>query len=247
MTAQLRAELYKHRSTRTNLGLLAAMLGLILLVVLLHAVALPAKEAAQRTTQMSDTFGRGEMLAALFAALVGAMSITSEFRHGTIRPTLLASPRRGRVIAAKVSASVLIGSAFGLVGAGFAASAGSAALAARGIPIRLDGGDFALLLAGSVVASALFAAIGVGVGAAIRNQVPAVVGICAWLLFVEGLLVGDAGSVGTIGRYLPGALGNAASGQVPQLAAVPAMLLLALYAAATATAGWMATNRRDVA
>ncbi len=246
MTAKLRAELHKQRSTRTNLGLLAAMLGLILLVLLLHAVALPAKEAAQRTVQMSDTFGRGEMLAALFAALVGAMSITAEFRHGTIRPTLLATPQRGRVIAAKVSASMLVGTAFGLIGAGLAAGAGSAALAARGIPIRLDGGDFALLLAGSVVASALFAAIGVGVGAAIRNQVPAVVGICAWLLFVEGLLVGDAGSVGTIGRYLPGALGNAASGQVPQLAAGPAMLLLALYAAATTAAGWLTTTRRDV-
>lgn len=59
----------------------------------------------------------------------------------------------------------------------------------------------------------------------------------AW--FVEALLVGDAGSVGTIGRYLPGALGNAASGQVPQLAAGPAMLLLVLYAAAAATAGWL--------
>ncbi|MGI8411785.1 MAG: ABC transporter permease [Solirubrobacteraceae bacterium] len=247
MTAQIRAELYKHRSTRTNLGLLAAMLGLILLVVLLHAVALPATEAARRTVQTSDTFGRGEMLAALFAALVGAMSITSEFRHGTIRPTLLVTPQRGRVIVAKVSASVLIGSVFGLIGAGFAAGAGSAALAARGIPIRLDGGDFALLLGGSIVASALLAAIGVGVGAAIRHQVPTVVGICAWLLFVEGLLVGDAGSVGTIGRYLPGALGNAASGQVPQLAAGPAMLLLAIYAAAAAAAGWRVSIRRDVA
>jgi len=43
-----------------------------------------------------------------------------------------------------------------------------------------------------------------------------------------------------------GALGNAASGQVPQLAAGPAMLLLALYAAAATAAGWLTTTRRDV-
>lgn len=89
--------------------------------------------------------------------------------------------------------------------------------------------------------------IGVGLGALVRSQVPTVVGICAWLLFVEGLLAGDVGVVGVVGRYLPGALGNAASGQVPQLAAGLAVLLLALYAAAAAAAGWVATNRREVA
>lgn len=45
MTGQLRSELLKHRSTRTNLGLIAAMLGLVLLVVLLHGLALPVKDA----------------------------------------------------------------------------------------------------------------------------------------------------------------------------------------------------------
>ena len=34
------------------------------------------------------------------------MAITSEFRHGTIRSTFLVTPRRSRVIAAKVVASV---------------------------------------------------------------------------------------------------------------------------------------------
>lgn len=113
--------------------------------------------------------------------------------------------------------------------------------------IQLDGGDYALLLAGGAAAAALWAAIGVGVGAVVRNPVPTVVGICTWLLFVEGLLVGEAGSIGDVGRYLPGALGNAASGQVPMLAPGLAVLLLALYAAAAAAAGWVATTRRDVA
>jgi hypothetical protein len=43
VTAQLRAELLKQRSTGTNLGLLSAMLGLVLLAVLLHGFGLPAE------------------------------------------------------------------------------------------------------------------------------------------------------------------------------------------------------------
>lgn len=72
--------------------------------------------------------------------------------------------------------------------------------------------------------TALCAAIGVGVGAVIRNQVPVLVGICAWLLFVENLLVGDIGGVGNIGRLLPGAAGKAISGQDPDTLLAPARL-----------------------
>lgn len=247
MTAQLRSELLKQRSTRTNLGLVSAMLGLVLLVVLLHGFALPAKDAGRGSVQLKEMFGRGEMLGALFAALLGALSITGEFRHGTIRPTFLTTPRRGRVVAAKLWASMLIGITFGLIATAVAAGVGSAALAARGIPIQLDAGDYIVLVAGGAAAAALWAAIGVGLGAVVRNQVPTAVGLCAWLLFVEGLLVGDAGSLGDIGRFLPGALGNAASGQEPQLAPAFAVALLALYAAAAAVAGQLTTTRRDVA
>ncbi len=136
--------------------------------------------------------GRGEFLGVLFAALLGAMSITTEIRHGTIRPTFLVSPRRGRVIAAKVSVSVLIGAGFGLVAGAVATAAGMAALQARGIDMHLDRGDYVLLVVGSAAAAALWGAIGVGVGALVRNQVPTLVGLCAWLLFVEGLLAGLA-------------------------------------------------------
>jgi len=247
MIAQVRAELLKQRSTRTNLGLLSALLGLVLLVVVLHGFSVPAEDLGRRSVQLTDIFGRAAMLGSLFAALLGAMSITGEFRHGTIRPTFLLAPRRGSVAGAKVLVGMLLGVAFGLIAAAVAAGVGSAVLRARGIGIDLDWGDYALLLAGSAAAAAMWAAIGVGVGALIRNQVPATVGICAWLLFVEGLLAGDVGVVGDVARYLPGALGNAASGQVPPVAPGLAALLLALYAAAAATAGWRATDRRDVA
>lgn len=246
MTAQFRAELLKLRSTRTNLGLCAAMVGLILFVVLLHGFSLPVAHISRRSDQLQVVFGWAALFGPLFAALLGALAITGEFRHGTIRPTFLVTPQRGRVVAAKVWASMLMGSVLGLIAAAVATGVGSAALAMRGLAIRLNGGDYALLLVGCAAAAALWAAIGVGLGSVVRSQVPMMVGICAWLLFVEELLLGDAGLVGDVGRFMPGALGKAASGQDPLLAPGLAVFLLALYAVAAAAAGWVATTRRDV-
>jgi ABC-2 type transport system permease protein len=248
VSAALRAELFKQRSTRTGLGMFGAMLGLVLFVVLLHGFGLGAGNFDSTSKQLTVVFAWGEVLGALFAALLGAMSITGEIRHGTIRPTFLVTPVRRRVVAAKVWACMLIGAAFGLVGGAVAAAVGTAALRARGIDVRLDAGDYALLVVGGAAATALWGAIGVGVGAVVRNQVPALVGICAWLLFVENLLVGDITGVGNVGRLLPGAAAKAISGQDPDTLLVPAvgLVLLVLYAAAAAVTGSLATSRRDV-
>lgn len=249
MSAALRAELFKARSTRSALGLFAAMLGFVLFVVALHAFGVSPDTVDSTSKQLTILFGWGEYLGALFAALLGAMSITGEIRHGTIRPTFLITPKRRRVVAAKVWGSILIGAGFGLVAAAVAAAAGIAALRVRGLDVLLDTGDFAMLIAGGAVAAALCAAIGVGVGAVVRNQVPALVGITAWLLFVENLLVGDLAGVGDVGRLLPGSAGRAISGQNPDVLLAPgvAVILLILYAAAAALAASLATTRRDAA
>jgi ABC-2 type transport system permease protein len=243
--AQFRSELFKQRSTQTGLGLFAAMLAIVLLAVALHGVALPARDLATRDNQLM-VFGRGEFLGAVFAALLGAMSMTGEIRHGTIRPTFLVSPARGRVVAAKVAVSTLIGAGFGLTASTLAAATGTAILGTRGIDVRLDGGDYALLVLGGTAAPALWAAIGVGVGAAVRDQVPTLIGISAWLLFIEGLF-GEG--LTEVSRFAPGTLAMAVSGQEPDTLLAPALslLLLTLYALAAAAAGWLATTRRDVA
>jgi len=223
------------------------MLGLVLLVVLLHGLGL-APRNLDSTSQQLMVLGRGEFLAVLFAALLGALSFTSETRHGTIRPTFLISPKRGRVVAAKLWTSAFIGGGFGFTASALATSVGTAALRARGIDIRLDAGDYTLLLGGAAVAAALWAAIGVALGAIIRNQVPTLIGMCAWILFVEGLLVGDVAGIADVGRFAPGAAAAAITGQDPGTLVAPAIgvLLLALYVTAATMAGLMATRARDV-
>lgn len=246
MIALVRSEWLKQRSTRTLSGLFAAMLGLVLLAVVLHSL-LPAENLADRDVQLM-VLGRGEFLGALFAALLGAMSVTTEVRHGTIRPTFLFTPRRDRVIEAKVGVSLAVGAGLGLVAGAAAVGLGVAAFRARGIDLLLDANDYVLLVVGSAAAAALWAAIGVGVGALVRNQVPVLVGICAWLLFVEGLLAGDLLGLGEIGRFLPGFAAEAISGQDPGTLLSPAvgLALLAGYAVVAALAGGVATSHRDV-
>jgi ABC-2 type transport system permease protein len=244
VTAELRAELLRQRSIPTTVGLFAGMLGLVLLAVVLHGIGLSATSLASSDNQLM-VFGRGEFLGALFAALLGAMSITAEARHGTIRPTFLVSPWRGRVIAAKVVVSGLIGAGFGLAASALASAVGAGLLDARGIDVQLDGDDYALLVAGGAAASALWAAIGVGVGAVVREQVPTLIGITAWLLFVEGLF---GKNLADVSKFAPGTLGMAVSGQEPGTLLAPgiSLVLLSLYAAAAAVAGSIATTRRDV-
>jgi hypothetical protein len=246
---QLRSELLKLRSIGTGLGLVTTMVGLVLLVVLLHGFGPGPEHIATADQQLTMVFGRGEYLGALFAGLLGALSVTSEFRHGTIRPTLLVSPWRGSVVVAKVWASMLIGAGFGVVACAVAAGAGSAALSVRGINVQLDAADYVLLIVGGAAAAALWAAIGVGLGALVRDQVPTLIGICAWLLFVEGLLVGDIADIAAVGRLAPGAAAAAMSGQDPETLLAPglALVVLTLYAAAATAAGALATERRDVA
>jgi ABC-2 type transport system permease protein len=248
MTAQLRSELLKLRTTRTNIVLLSWMLGLVVLVVALHVLSFGAADLSRNESQLK-ILGLGTSLGALFASLLGAISITGEIRTGTIRPTFLVTPQRTKVVAAKTIASMLAGAGIGLIAEALTAGGEAIGLAARGIHIELGVDDYAQLLAGGALAAALFAAIGVGVGAIVRNQVAAIAGLCVWLLFLEPLLLAD---VPGAAKYAPeasaGALAGAIQSQIAETLIAPALgvLLLAAYTVLAAAAGSLAMTRRDV-
>lgn len=246
MRPQVRSELLKLGSTRTMLGLAAAMTALIATAVVLHGYGLAADDLATGSTQLSFLIGWGAVFGALFAGLLGAMSLTSEITHGTIRPTLLATPRRHRVLAAKAVASAIAGAGFGIVATTTASLAGTIGLGLRGVDSALGTGDYVQFIVGGAVAAALWGVLGLGIGTMVRAQVPAVVGILAWVLFVEGILIENAPD---IGRLAPSAVGRAISGLQAGtlLAPTPAFGLLALYGLAALTAARVALTRRDVA
>jgi ABC-2 type transport system permease protein len=249
MSRLVRSELLKQRTTRTTTLLLLWMGGLILLVVLLHVLSLSIQNLSSASGQLKVA-GWGTGIGALFAALLGAMSITAEIRHGTIRPTFLATPRRERVVASKLIAGAICGIAVGLLAEALTAAIEAAGLAVRGIHIQLTGGDYVQLVAGGALAAGLFAAVGLGVGTVVRQQVGTVVGLCVWLLLIETALVGNVPSTG---KFAPGAAAGAIAGAVQTQSASKlvapgvGLLLLAAYAAIASGAGMAVTNRRDVA
>jgi ABC-2 type transport system permease protein len=242
---QLRSELLKLRTTRTSLILIGAMVVLVAIVVAMHVIAPEAASLAGREQQLK-VFEVGTIVGMLFAALFGANAVAAEFRHGTIRPTFLATPRRWPAVAAKFVAAALMGIVLGLVAEGLMTGTAAAAFSARGITNLLTAADYERLFLGGAAAAALFAVIGVGIGSLIRNQAAAMVTLFAWLFVVENLL---RGFIPGFGRFMPGSAGLSLAGQGGDqvLAAGAGALVIVAYVVVAGAAGLAATTRRDVA
>jgi len=132
----------------------------------------------------------------------------------------------------------------GVVGIGLSYAIGKICLDARGVPWLLTGSDVALLLGGAVAATVLLVAL--AIGAIVRNQVGAIVGLLIWSLLVESILFA---LVPSVGRYLPGRASSVLTEiDTPHQLPVTAGVLLFLgYVAVAAVAGAVVTARRDVA
>ncbi|WP_420034462.1 hypothetical protein ACN2WE_19745 [Streptomyces sp. cg28] len=129
-------------------------------------------------------------IATIAVIALGVLTITSEYRTGTLRTTFTASPRRGRVLAAK--ATVLGATVFVVALAAMAA----AFLLARPYQRRngfrpplydnpsLTDPSSIRAVVGSAAFLALVAVLGLGVGALLRRTVPALVLMYALLVVV---------------------------------------------------------------
>jgi ABC-2 type transport system permease protein len=243
MIVQTRAELLKIRSTRATLGLIAGMFALLLLLVLLTGLLSKTGALAGKDAQL-NLLGLGGV-AGLFAALAGLLVVTGEYRHGTIRPTFLFTPRRPRVLGAKLAASMITGLAFGVVAEALGFAVGAVILAGRGVPLALNGGEVTQLVMGTIVGVVLWGGLGVGLGAILRNQVAAVIALLAWVFVIENLVFGLAPSVG---RYGPEQAASALSGLTTRHLLSPAAggAVLIAWVAALVAAGVVLTVRRDV-
>lgn len=194
MTRLIHAELFRLRTTRTTWALLLgtlALVGLVLFPALDRAGT--GSHPSLGTPHSLQTILAAPRSALYFAVLLGILAFAGEYRHRTITSTFLATPRRGRVVLAKLVAYGLAGLGFGAVVVAAAYGAAYAWHRARAVPLDLLQADVVRTGSGLAVATALFAMIGVGVGALVRNQAIAMVGAIVWLQIVElGVLTGFA-------------------------------------------------------
>jgi ABC-2 type transport system permease protein len=233
------AELKKLRTTRSTWGLLAGMVAMVALGV--YTTVSESSAAELRKPLHDQQLMLVLIYTRLFVLVLGVKAITDEFRHGTIIPTLLATPQRGRVVAAKVLTVALAGLAFTVVAEAVTAGLAWALMSTEGVDPTVtlaDGRAFA----GLAVAGALWAAIGVGIGAAVRHQVAAIVGPVFWLMFVEDMV---ASRLGHWASYLPAQAGFGLVSPSVRAGYVPAMVLAA-WAAVAWTFGTVEMRRRDI-
>ncbi len=251
MTALVRAELLKLRTVRLPLWLLLTTLLLVLLGVLV-TVLTAGLEGAPLERDDPELLARAVASASggnVVVLILGILTLTQEFRFGTATPSFLVTPKRGRVLAAKLLAIALAGIAFALVSALLAVAVSAAVIPLRDGILTWDATVLEVLL-GVAVVMVLYGPIGIAVGALVRNQIAAVVGALAWTFIAEQLLVA---LLPEVGRWTPGGassavlqLGDLATTRGDLLPVWGGALLLVAYAVVLSLLAARFTLRRDL-
>jgi ABC-2 type transport system permease protein len=113
------------------------------------------------------------------------------------------------VLTAKGVAGACAGAVFGLAGYVAALGVGLIFVAARGDHVAIGDATLVRYALGHIVGTALLAAVGVGLGALVRSQLAAVIGVFAWTIVIESVL---GGLFTSIRPYLPYTAASTLSG-----------------------------------
>jgi len=248
MTRLVHSELLKLRTTRTArvlLTLAAAGTAALVAVVLLLA-GRPGQPALGPDALRLLVLVPAQPLT-LAALVLGVLGMAGELRHGTATSTFLVTPKRGRVVAAKLAAAAVTGLAMAAASSAAVLAVGLPWLRAKGIEVAIADAGVAARVAGLAVAVALYAVLGTGLGALLRNQVAAVVvGLLWWTQGVERVLTGILHQPG-LERWLPkgaaSALTAPGDGTLPMWAGA---LVFAAYGLGLALLGGRLVARRDL-
>jgi hypothetical protein len=215
----------------------------------------PRLPGLDNTAMVSTVYSAGLSIAYLLTLVVGVMSIGSEYRHKTITSTFLATPKRVRVMVAKVASLLGIGGFYGVVFLLGSVGVGATVIALKGFSPVPEVGPITRTLALSLLVLGLWSLIGLGAGILIPNQVAAIlitVGAAFILEPLVGFLLSLVSWGQTIVPYLPSSATSAMVGQVNATPNVELLswwagaLVLVAYAGVLAGLGSVLTVRRDV-
>ncbi|GAA2105534.1 hypothetical protein GCM10009759_42750 [Kitasatospora saccharophila] len=197
------AEWVRTRTTRTWWGLLLTTVGMAAIQTLgaTATVGKPDGLDANTPEGLHQALSSG-FFAALFAAVLGALLVSTEFRHRTAGDSIVLVRNRETWLLAKVLVASVLGLLYTVVGQLTVLAVGVPVLQSKGIDhIDLWHGEVFSTIWGTFLLGPFAAAFGVGVGALVRNQVASVVGLVLYTVLLEGALVQFVPSVG---QYLPG-------------------------------------------
>jgi len=235
-------ELFKLRTSRAPWLILVAQLAIIVAGMSGMAIAKLDFQSPGAARLLLCHAG----MSSLFVLVLGIMAVAGEYRDGTITDTFMSTPRRSRVIAAKLVAYTGLGSVFGILSSVTALIVAAIWFSAKGVGFDPASAQVWQTLVGVALWMPLYAAIGVGLGAMVRNLGAAITIALAWIALVEGIAIN---LLGDLGRWLPMAAGMALD-NMPQgnlLPQVTGGLVLVAYVAIFGVAAILVTMRSDVA
>jgi ABC-2 type transport system permease protein len=243
----MRAEWTKLASLRsTRWTLLVTAVGTLLVTYLSTHGALHHPRGWYQGFDPTDQSMAGLALASLAIGVLGVLVIGGEYGTGTIRSSLAAMPRRGVLLTAKIAvvglATLVIGEVLSVVAffEGQAVLSGGAPTASLGQPGVLR----VVALSGAFLA--LFALLGLGLGAVIRHTAGAIAVFAGFTMLAPVLLHSISESTA---RYAPELIfANSVAAVVPQsdsFSATIGVVLMLAYCAAALGLGALVLNRRD--
>ena len=208
MIGSLRSEWLKLRSVRSNVFLLAAIVFVgVGLGALLSAVVPETDRRGNGGSPLNDPFNRlgialvGLNLCLLLFGVIGVQIIGQEYRFSTIRATFAATPRRLRVIVAKMIVLVGTTAVVAAVTIGASLGIGGAILSGRGYPLDLSIPGAGRFIVGVWLLAFLYAVAGFAVGMILRQPIGGIILVLAWPIVIESLMVGFLKT--SVGRWMP--------------------------------------------
>ncbi|MDR9444349.1 MAG: ABC transporter permease [Microbacteriaceae bacterium] len=201
----LKSELRKVLYVRSNWGLLIAAvfisaLSTAVTVPLLDADSTGALGVSLETTMGVDAVYANAVSGYIFAIILGVLMMTGEFRHGTAVATFLTSPKRSRVVLAKIAVAALAAAVLMIISALAGFLAGWLALQTVDNAAEPSDNIFINMMLASVLAGVVLGIIGLAIGTLIKNQLLAIVATLVYLFVVDPLLLALAPEAG---KYLP--------------------------------------------
>ena len=246
MTRLFSAELLKLRTLRSTWGFVLVAMALAALVTAGNIGGTQERERLDPEFQFRMVLDAA-FPSAILALLMGMILVTNEFRHGTIARTLLAVPRRARLVGVKLVTGAATGAALMFLALVAVVVTAVIWLGILDVPLEVgQAGDGAWR---AFVGVALAGLLGAAVGGAVHSQVGALVGALVWMFIAEPICWALLGllDLDGVAEYLPaaalGGIVDSEEGGLPFAGAVGMTLAWIVLATALAL---LRTGRRDI-
>jgi ABC-type transport system involved in multi-copper enzyme maturation permease subunit len=249
----LRSEFTKIRSTRSTYWTLLALVVVTIGIgaIASYGTASHASQIDRASFDATQLSLGGLYVGQLVIAVLGALTITSEYSTGMIRTSLAVQPRRGTLFAAKAVVFAAVSLVTGLVASFASFFIGQALLSSHHLSVTLSQPNVLRAVIGGALFLTACGMLAYGLGAILRHTAGAITAAIG-LLFVLTVLVNFLPGTWQdhVNKWMPAIAGSQvwitkASSPETLLSAWSGFAVLAGYAAIAIVAGLVLFRTRD--